>query len=121
MTRRFGTLLAAVVVVGIMACTALVPVNCPEPRGDGRPGLTCDVAMAAARTRLAGVTGVTELTFGWGVYCPPGAHCPLLADDDPSVGWVEAARGDEPALVITLERRDDGAIRASEPVSFDLP
>ena len=118
--RAGGSAMGAILLVA--ACSAFARVNCPEPADGAAPALECDVAIAAARTKLAGEMGVTTLTFGLGNYCPLGALCPLIADPGPTVGYVVAERGeDQPILVITIERRDDGSIKVSEPMSFDVP
>ena len=66
--------LALVFIASAAGCAFTEPVTCPDEALFSAPALTCEAAVAAARPKLSGTTGITALSFDYAI-CPPDARC----------------------------------------------
>jgi hypothetical protein len=104
--RRVALPLAAA--LALSGCVFGPTVACPD---DPQPELTCEAAMAAARTQLAGAGAVTDLRFEYGAPCPPGGECPWAG----TVGFVTATRVGADPLIVRVWPSAEGGVEAQAP------
>jgi hypothetical protein len=112
MIRTIWLSTIAVCMAVTAGCAFTAPVTCPQ--GEDVEPLTCDVAITAVRAELAGSSGITELRFAYGGYCPPAAHCQVNRAGT-RLGHVVVERGEEDPLLVILSVDDDGRIVVSDP------
>jgi hypothetical protein len=102
--------IAAVLVIMVSGCLLGPVVDCDD--ADLEPGLTCEAVIAAARTQLEATPGIRKLTAAQFVPCPPPpAGCPVA----PFAVAVHADLADGSQVYVTIEREDDGSLRARSP------
>lgn len=80
---------------------------------DPQPELTCEMAIAAVRERLAPVAGVDDFEIRYGGFCPPDLDCPGLSDRTSARVYVDMESGEELSMAVALH--EDGSVRATAP------
>ena len=118
MKRLLAILLASAALGG--GCSSMAPARCDAEGMDPQPHLTCDMAIAAARARLAGVAGVTEIEVRYGGFCPPAAFCGPFGSDLTDA-WIIVRRADGTDLMLIVSLRPDGSVQATEPAPMPGP
>lgn len=114
MKRRWASVSAAfmVAVLALAACSSLAPATCSTEGWDPQPALTCDAAIAAARTQLATTAGVSSLRVEFGGICPPNARC---APPEGTTAAVIATLANGAEVYILVSIGEDGQVRAEAP------
>jgi len=110
-----------VILLGLLpalsACATLAPVTCGGAEMDPPPRLTCDVALDAAREKLASVAGITALRFEYAI-CPPNARCMWPNGD---VGTVTATLAGGDAVQALVHIDPEGIVQAGTPQPVMTP
>jgi hypothetical protein len=117
---RAGLALLAILAT-LGGCTAAAPATCSTAGMEPQPQLTCEMAVGAARERLATMGGVTGIEVRYGGFCPPGGRCAPFGDDLTTARvFVERAAAAHPLMLI-VSLRPDGTVEASEAAPMPAP
>jgi hypothetical protein len=116
--RLIAASLAAMLLVG--GCTIFTSAECDLAQFDPAPRLTCDAALAAARGKLAGVSGVTGLRMQYGLPCPPNARCMAPSGDEATV-YATLAAGGEVIVIVTIDATGVVTAQDAQPLPTFLP
>ncbi len=110
MTDAVHRALALVLMATAAGCAFTEPVTCPDEALFAAPALTCEAAVAAARPRLSGTAGITELSFDYAI-CPPDARCRFPAG---ASGMVVATLEDGRRIGVFVGVDPNGAMLAEQ-------
>lgn len=113
-----GAGLAAMLLVG--GCTILTPAACEPAQLEAAPRLTCDAALAAAREKLAAVSGVTGLRMQYGLPCLQNARCAAPSGDEATV-YATLAAGGELIVIVTVDAAGVISAQDAQPLPTFLP
>ena len=96
----------------LTACAVTVRATCDTSDWTPQPRLSCEEAIAAARSQYTTTPGITELVVQYGPMCPPNARCGPRSED---LATVFANLEDGSQLYVTVAIGPDGSVRSKPP------